>query len=74
MGWISVKERLPDKTTMVFVCNERGGIGGMLAMYNVNRRLFTYYSPTYTAEFNLDVTHWYPLPERMEPGNTKVWD
>jgi hypothetical protein len=54
--WISVKDRLPDNATDVFVCT-RGGYRSV-RWWNESRHGWR---PE--LEEGLEVTHWQPLPE-----------
>lgn len=60
-GWISVKDRLPDRLDEYLVVN-CGKVG--LAIYHDG----LWFAPTR----NVEITHWMPLPEppKMEGGET----
>ena len=51
--WISVDDRLPDKSMRCLVYTKRGGCCG----YDI-----TYYNQGFYSEYS-EVTHWMPLPE-----------
>lgn len=62
--WISVKDRLPDKSGFVLVFAEGGYIATL--HFSKNYGLFNLYDEVEEARakaFKFDVTHWRPLPE-----------
>lgn len=61
-GWISVKDRLPDKNTQYIVSFKTGGVTS--AWYFDYRGGF-YVGGIFVSE---NVTHWMPLPEPPKEG------
>ena len=61
--WISVKDRLPEKSGPVLVCI--GEFQNMTTLeYSVKHHAFNAYDELPDAENTIDnVTHWMPLPE-----------
>ncbi|MBQ1295712.1 MAG: DUF551 domain-containing protein [Clostridiales bacterium] len=59
-GWISVKDRLPEKSGIYLVYGNRGN--GKTAIDTAD---FAVYQG-YFSLWNFDVTHWMPLPQEPE--------
>ena len=58
--WISVEERLPEKSGDV-LCYKKNGIS--VLPYSHKHKAFNAYDSSYSAEYVIPVTHWMPLPK-----------
>jgi hypothetical protein len=63
--WISVKDRLPEQSGYVLTCYGDYHIINVFS-YSKKHRAFNAHDCLPTAENNVDVTHWMPLPEPPE--------
>lgn len=59
-GWISVKERLPEKTGYYLIACDRPYIG---KKDGINISFYQHKVKNWKTTNNLHVTHWMPLPE-----------
>lgn len=65
MEWISVKDRLPEKTGYYLYCADspyRGVQDGIGISYFMHKK------KDWNAVYTPCVTHWMPLPERPKNG------
>ena len=60
-GWISVKDRLPEKTQYVLVASNMAK-GAFYALFNFSRTGDHWFSQEGTDDPYYHITHWMPLP------------
>ena len=65
MKWISVEDRLPEQSGYVLTCYGDYHTINVFS-YSKKHRAFNAHDCLPTAENNVDVTHWMPLPEPPE--------
>ena len=58
--WISVKDKLPDKTDYYLVCLESPRCG---LKDGVTTSYYQHKAKNWKAVYNPSVTHWMPIPE-----------
>jgi hypothetical protein len=63
--WISVEDRLPEQSGYVLTCYGDYHTINVFS-YSKKHRAFNAHDCLPTAENNVDVTHWMPLPEPPE--------
>ena len=62
MEWISVKDRLPDKSEEVLAIDDEGGID--LAFIRSEDGVIKYSQCLCCTNLIYQVTHWMPLPDK----------
>ena len=62
--WISVKERLPEKSGLYLTYHAKRG--SMTMHYSVNNEAWNAFDHEDRPKYALKVTHWMPLPEPPE--------
>ena len=63
-GWLSYPENKPkERLLCCMVCNVRGYMHDVLAIYDSKADVFTQYDPRALQRYTLDVTHYWPIPE-----------
>lgn len=60
--WISIEERLPETDIMALVCNAKGWMHDVKAIYHKRYDVWQLYNPESRESILLDVTHWIPIP------------
>lgn len=60
--WISVEERLPEKSDKYIVCTAKGSV------YCTRFKAYAK-SGSFQTDINTHITHWMPLPEPPEGGD-----
>ena len=67
LEWVSVKERLPEKDTLVLCIGAKGGlfVGKNLRLYEGENVAYCYVP---NSRISRNATHWMPLPEPPKEG------
>lgn len=60
--WKYCKTEKPKHYTNALVCNEKGWMFQVQAMYNADQDVWILYDPNYRQTILLDVTHYLPIP------------
>jgi hypothetical protein len=64
VGWLSYPENKPEERLLCcMVCNVRGYMRDVLAIYDREADVFTQYDPRAPQRYVLAVTHYWPIPE-----------
>lgn len=65
--WISVKDRLPDKSGSYLILSDKGCAN--VLSYSVRHKAFNAFDLFEDARYALLCTHWMPLPEPPKEGD-----
>lgn len=60
--WIKYKDSKPETDIVALVCNEKGWMGNVQAIYIKSDDVWRHSDPNYRETLLLDVTHYLPIP------------
>lgn len=64
MEWISFKDSPPENDILALVCNEKGFLFNVRAMYHKRYDIWVLNDPNYRETLALEVTHYFPIPDK----------
>lgn len=69
--YIPVSERKPSEDMLCLVCNEKGWMANIPAIYHAHYDVFVLNESNSRQSLTLEVTHWFPYPSPVSLKGSK---